>query len=160
MAESKRPPHRPTDYTEELAKEICEAIADSNKGLFDLCQQNPHWPCPQTIRRWKRKREDFCSMYMQAKMDQIEFMVEECISIADDTSNDTLLRKTSSGDEYEAPNNEWINRSRLRVDTRKWLASKLAPRIYGENLKDPNAKDNNKEQDDINSVKDKYQQDV
>ena len=31
-------------------------------------------------------------------------------------------------------NSEWINRSRLRVDTRKWLAGKLCPRLYGDNV--------------------------
>ncbi|WP_367379929.1 hypothetical protein [Legionella quinlivanii] len=29
-------------------------------------------------------------------------------------------------------NSEFIARSRLRINTRKWLASKLAPKIYGQ----------------------------
>ncbi len=57
---------------------------------------------------------------------QIETLVDEIIDIADDSSNDRII-----DDGRERCNGEYIARSRLRVDTRKWLASKLAPKIYG-----------------------------
>jgi hypothetical protein len=126
------PGGRPTDYTPELADEICDKIATSPRGLIALCAENPHWPSRETIYAWKRSKKEFSDKYTQAKIDQIEPLVDECIDIADDTSQDTLVRYDHNGDEYETCNNEFINRSRLRIDTRKWFASKLAPKIYGD----------------------------
>jgi len=130
----KHPGGAPTDYTVELGDEICEVIASSPKGLIALCKENPHWPCREVIYRWKRRHPEFGLKYAQAKADQIEPLIDECIDISDDTSCDTLIRVNQNGEEYEVCNTEWINRSRLRVDTRKWFASKLAPKIYGDKL--------------------------
>jgi hypothetical protein len=33
---------------------------------------------------------------------------------------------------YNVENKEWTNRSRLRIDARKWVASKLKPKVYGD----------------------------
>jgi hypothetical protein len=122
---------RPTDYTEELAEEICETVAGTSKGLVPLCEENIHWPRAQTIRRWIRQNSRFCSMYAQAKLDQADLLVEECMTIADNATNDSLFVERD-GETKEMCNSEWINRSRLRVDTRKWVAARLAPRIYGD----------------------------
>ena len=63
-------------------------------------------------------------------------MTEDCLDIADDVTHDKTINK--NGD--EVCNNEAVNRSRLRVDTRKWLAAKLLPKIYGERLqKEPDS---------------------
>jgi len=47
--------------------------------------------------------------------------------IVDETSNDTIVT-----DKGEIPNSEWMQRSRLRYDARKWLVSKLNPKKYGD----------------------------
>ncbi len=86
------------------------------------------------IYKWRIKHKDFAEMYAQAKRDQAEILIEEVREISDDTSRDTLLRQDKNGDDYEVCNTEWIARSRLRVDTRKWLASKLIPKVYGEKI--------------------------
>lgn len=132
MSEQKHAGGRPTLYTNELALEICDAIATSSKSLITLCSLNQHWPRDRTIRTWFREIPEFQRMYIQAKDDQSELFVEEIIDIADDVSNDTLVRTNKNGEEYEVCNSEWIARSRLRVDTRKWLASKYKPKKYGD----------------------------
>jgi len=124
---------RPTAYTLELAKEICDAIASQSKGLKQLCDENPHWPDRSNIKKWIRKDLTFRAMYTEAKKDQVESLVDDILEIADDTRNDTLTKYDHDGEPYEVCNSEWINRSRLRVDTRKWLAAKLCPRLYGDN---------------------------
>jgi hypothetical protein len=121
---------RPNLYDVKLADEICETIASSNKGLHPLCDENPHWPRVTTIRTWIREIEAFSHKYARAKLDQADFLAEEIIKISDDSSNDTIL----NDDGKTICNSEYIARSRLRVDSRKWLASKLAPRIYGERI--------------------------
>lgn len=35
---------RPTEYSQELAEEICMAIACTAKGLRKLCKEHQHWP--------------------------------------------------------------------------------------------------------------------
>jgi hypothetical protein len=56
-------------------------------------------------------------------------MVEEILEIADDASRDTI--QTEHG---QRADNEWIARSRLRVDARKWLMARLAPKKYGDKM--------------------------
>lgn len=128
--QEKRKVGRPTDYCEEIAKEICDTIACTPKGIIRLCKENPHWPKHETIYRWKRIHSEFSEQYTQAKRDQIEILVDQSLEIADSTENDTI--EDFRGDLVE--NREWINRDRLRVDLRKWMAGKLAPKIYGEKI--------------------------
>jgi|SRR5579864_9435584 hypothetical protein len=126
----------PLTYTKEIGEEICRKIAVSDYGLKRLCAENPHWPCRQTILEWRIKIDEFGVMYAKAKQDQVETLIDDCLDIADDTSRDTIIKTNKDGDEYEVCNTEWINRSRLRIDTRKFLAQKLAPKIYGDKKED------------------------
>lgn len=60
-------------------------------------------------------------------------MAEDIMDISDDGSNDWMER--NYGDKVEwITNGEALQRSRLRVDTRKWLMSKLAAKKYGDKL--------------------------
>ena len=71
--------------------------------------------------------------YAHAKTAQAHYLAEEIIEISDDGTNDwmTVMR----GDEsVEVENKESINRSRLRVDTRKWIAARLAPERFGDKI--------------------------
>jgi hypothetical protein len=123
---------RPTEYTPEMADKICDAIATSNRGLSTLCQQEG-FPCRTTVHKWLRDNEDFAYKYARAREDQADFLAEEILEIADDGSNDTKTIKKGR-EEYEVENTEWTNRSKLRVEARKWIASKLKPKKYGDKL--------------------------
>lgn len=118
---------RPSIYTEDLAQDICDKIASSSKGLKKLCAENPHWPNKDTIFTWLKNNSSFADQYARAKRCQIEALIDEIIEIADDDSNDQKLNESGSA----VCNKEFIARSRLRIDTRKWLASKLVPKVYG-----------------------------
>lgn len=130
MSEDEKKVGRPTVYTQELAEEICEEISCTDDSLEELCQRNPHWPDRRTIYRWRRKHPEFCHLYAQAKIDQIEVLVDKADDIAKDKRYDSEL----SDDGNERPNHEWINRSRLRVDLIKWKAAKLMPKLYGDKI--------------------------
>lgn len=130
---------RPTQYSHNLAKEICSVISTSSKGLAELCKTHPHWPCRDTIYTWISEHEEFSDMYARAKKFQIEVLIDEILEIADDTMQDNIV--TSKGNVIA--NNEWINRARLKIDTRKWLASKLAPRLYGDKIQNEHTGLNN-----------------
>lgn len=64
---------------------------------------------------------------MQAKQCQIEAFIDEILEIADDTTQDLITNERG----HLVSNNSSITRARLRIDTRKWLASKLVPKVYG-----------------------------
>jgi hypothetical protein len=120
----------PLTYTPELGEEICMAIATTSEGLAKLCKLYPHWPNPNTIYEWRIKIKEFGEMYARAKQNQVEVLVDEILTISDDSSNDYI-----PNDEGKLVyNSEHVNRSRLRIDSRKWFAAKLAPRVYGDKV--------------------------
>jgi hypothetical protein len=59
-------------------------------------------------------------------------LIDEILEIADNTSHDTILKTDGNSNKKRVCNSEWIARSRLRIDTRKYLAGKLCPKIYGD----------------------------
>lgn len=121
----------PSSYTQEMADSICAGLADG-KSLRTVCRQ-PGMPCLTTVFKWLREHPDFAQQYARAKEDGIEAMLEDCLEIADDGTNDWMT--IQKGDvEIEIPNREVIDRSKLRVDTRKWFASKLKPKKYGDKI--------------------------
>lgn len=121
------PAGRPTTYTEELGKEICHTIANSSKSLRTISIE---FNVPlRTLLDWLSVNKEFSQQYAQAKEQQADFLAEEMLEIADETSDDTIYT-----DKGPIENREWINRSRLRVDTRKWIASKLKPKKYADRV--------------------------
>lgn len=121
---------RPSSYTPELASEICERLV--NEPLAQICRDE-HIPPIGTVLGWvEDNREGFSERYTRARASQIENMAHEILQIADDSSADIVTRYNEKGDPYEAVDHDHINRSRLRVDTRKWLLSRLRPKVYGD----------------------------
>jgi hypothetical protein len=122
------------EFTEENMDFICEKIAESSLGLVELHEQfKPNFPAKSDIYRELAKNEVFRDKYAQARQMQAEAMADEILRIADDGSND-LMTISKGNESYEVENKEVVNRSRLRVDTRKWLMSKLLPKKYGDRL--------------------------
>jgi len=123
---------RPTGYSNKVAEAICEQIAHG-QGLKSICQADG-MPTDRTVYLWLRMKEhvEFLHMYARAREDQQEHWADEIVEIADDATNDWMLRQTKSGETVAVVNSDNINRSRLRVDTRKWLMAKLMPRKYGD----------------------------
>jgi hypothetical protein len=98
--------------------------------------EDPRMPSKRTIIRWLAdpRLTDFREMYYYARRVAAEVRIDEIFEIADDSSNDWEPVYDKDGVEIgEKPNNEAIQRSRVRIDTRKWYAAKMVPRMYGEN---------------------------
>ena len=83
-----------------------------------------------TFNRWvlANSYHDLCAQYARARELQADQIFDDCIAIADDGQNDTQL----SDDGQVEINYDVIQRSKLRVDTRKWFISKLHPGRYGD----------------------------
>jgi hypothetical protein len=118
---------RPSGYTQEMADIICERLSDG-ESLRKICLDDD-MPAKTTVFKWLGAQPTFANQYARAREVQAETMAEEILEISDETSQDTLF--TEYGDK---PNSEWISRSKLRVEARKWLMSKMAPKKYGEKL--------------------------
>lgn len=121
---------RPTIYANKIADEICERLSEG-ESLNKICHDD-HIPDKATVYRWLSdpERREFCDKYTRARERQAETFIDECVDIADMTEMDTIRKTTKNGDEYDAPDHEWITRSRLRVETRIKIAEKLAPKKY------------------------------
>jgi hypothetical protein len=92
-------------------------------------------PCVATIFNWMRTQPKFLEQYTRAKEESADALVEEMMDIADDGSNDWMEQLDAEGKAKGwRENGEAIQRSRLRVDTRKWVASKLKAKKYGEKM--------------------------
>ncbi len=135
--EEKKKMGRPTIYSDELAQEICSTIACQSRGLTYLCSKNPHWPERTTIFQWRLDKPDFSNLYDKAKYAQAESLADEMLDIADETSSDKVVNNAGN----EVCNSEYVNRSRLRVDTRKWILERLSPKKYGSKLENSRSED-------------------
>lgn len=127
------PAGRPTDYTPEIAQAVCLRLAEG-ESLRSICRDEG-MPPKGTILRWIGIHEEFRDQYAQAKFDGAEALAEEMFEIADDGSNDwmELTDKDDNPYGYKA-NGEHIQRSKLRIDTRKWYLSKIMPKKYGDKI--------------------------
>lgn len=106
---------RPELYSEELGKRICELVAASKYGLRKTLEDHEDLPSMRTVLRWQQNNAHFSQMYAQAKRQQLESMAEDIVDISMDDTLD--------------PNDK-----RIRIDTRKWLLSKLMHKTYGDKL--------------------------
>ena len=120
---------RPTDYTTDLADHICSKLAEG-ESMRTVCAPEG-MPDKSTVFRWIRTIEEFRNQYTISKEEGVEAWAEESIDIADDGTNDWMSRNDPNNEGYSV-NGEHIQRSRLRIETRKWFASKLKPKKYGD----------------------------
>ena len=120
---------RPTKYTTELADKICELTATTSKSLRSICNELDLGV--STVLDWlaSGKYKEFSDKYARAKALQADAMFEEIIEIADDEAKDLL-----DGEFGQQGNAAAVQRAKLRVDARKWAASKLAPKKYGDKI--------------------------
>jgi hypothetical protein len=103
---------RPSSYTKEVAEQICDLIA-AGGHMHVVCAEE--WaPAERTVYQWLRAHEEFAQMYAHARERQQEVFAAEVVLIADNEPDPA--------------------RARNRMDARKWHASKVAPKKWGDRL--------------------------
>lgn len=122
----KRGAGRPPLYTAALASEICKRLA-AGETLRSICRTEG-MPAHSTVLSWTISDEAFSDQYTRAREIGYQIMADEVLEIADDGRNDCW--KDEEGN--PRTDHDVIARSRLRVDTRKWLLSKALPKVYGD----------------------------
>ncbi len=121
---------RPSLSIEALAARICRRLAEG-ESLRAICADKA-MPGISTVMGWlfDGNHDEFSEQYARAREAQAEIRADEIVDIADDDTNDF----TADKDGKLVANGEHIQRSRLRVDARKWIAAKLLPKRYGDKV--------------------------
>ncbi len=123
---------RPSDYGPEITGTICDRLS-AGETLRAICRDED-MPDQTTVFRWLRQHDEFRQQYAQARETQADTWADEIVEIADDGSNDWVARNHGEDDDGWRVNGEHIQRSRVRIDTRKWLMAKSAPKKYGDKI--------------------------
>ena len=115
-------------YTEDIAAQICDLIA---KGQSSREVAKELGISDRVIFKWLDQQPSFVQQYARAREAQADHYFDEIVSIADELEIDA----TYKGEEVSLDvSSSSVARNRLRVDARKWVASKLAPKKYGEKV--------------------------
>lgn len=123
---------RPTLFTAGVASDICKRLADG-ESLRSICAAD-EMPAESTVRLWALEdREGFSAQYASAREIGYHALAEDLLDIADDARNDWMERRGEEDAGWVA-NGEHIQRSKLRIDTRKWMLSKVLPKFYGDKI--------------------------
>lgn len=102
---------RPTVYSEELAQRIFVLLLEG-LSLRKICQMED-MPAQSTVFRWLASpdHKEFCEQYARTREAQRQLFDDEIVDIADEATDNTNAQAV-----------------RVRVEARKYVASKMAPK--------------------------------
>ena len=116
---------RPSTYTTAMGDLICRRIATSTIGTNKLCDMYDDMPSENAIYEWRIDHPDFGEKYAQAKMKQAELSAEKILELS-------VVPTYVDAEGVTRVDSGRVAAQRLLVDSIKWQASKLAPKVYGE----------------------------
>ena len=120
---------RPAVYTKELADIVCQRLA-MGESMRSVSRDDA-MPAMTTLFKWIRTIDEFAQQYDKAKIESADALVEDMLDIAD---NQAVQEIEVDGETHSAVTAVGVSHAKLRVDTRKWAASKLKPKKYGEKV--------------------------
>ena len=115
-----RPTGRPNGYSREMAEKICSALIERHetgrtRSIRDVCDL-PGMPCEKTVYLWLLRNSEFQELYRSARETLAEMMINDLIEEASGATPAT------------------VHVSRLKIDTMKFWAMKVLPRVYGDKV--------------------------
>lgn len=117
---------RPTTYNPEIASIVCQRVATNPVGINRLCKMFDDMPDPTTIFLWRHTHPLFSLQYLEAKKFQSELMVEELEELLEDVHYYT---DDKGQERIDPPSVALVT---AKANNRKWVASRLAPKIWGD----------------------------
>jgi hypothetical protein len=124
---------RPSTYTEEIGDKICQLLAEK-RSLREICAADD-MPAESTVRGWViDDQQGFAAKFSRAREIGYYAMADEILEISDDGKNDWMERQGEGDQKLYTLNGEHVQRSRLRVDTRRWFLSKVLPKVFGDKI--------------------------
>jgi hypothetical protein len=118
-------------FSQELADRICSELAEG-KSLRAVCAQ-VGMPVPATVLNWAEAHPEFGEQYARARERGYQLLADEIVDIAD-TPVLGVETKIKPDGTRETTEGDMLGHRRLQVDTRKWMLSKMLPKIYGDKL--------------------------
>lgn len=122
---------RPSTYTEEVAESICARLS-TGEPLAQICRDEG-MPGYRTVYDWMSARADFSANIARAREAGFDQIAMDCLNIADDKSGDIKF-VGHDDDEREVCNTEFVQRAKLRIETRLKLLAKWDPKRYGDKV--------------------------
>jgi hypothetical protein len=124
------------EYSPAIADEICARLLGDEKSgprsLTSICKDED-MPSRRSVMYWLNQHAEFREKYDKARADQMDFYADEIIEISDDGSRD-YKEVEGKGGAVTVVDHDHVTRSRLRVDSRKWLCGKMHPRRFGDRV--------------------------
>jgi hypothetical protein len=108
-----KPRGRPTLYSRKLADQICDRLAEGTP-LSVICR-DADMPAARTVRHWQRRHPELLPVILAARTEAAQTLADQCLLICENVHGN-------------------VERDRLRITTRMWLASKLGPKTFGDKL--------------------------
>jgi hypothetical protein len=116
---------RPTNYSLELASEICARLSTGEP--VTKITADPKMPAQCTVYFWLNKHPEFKEMYDEARKDGAHTLADQIQAIVDEEPNKIVDEQGNFRVDAGS-----VAHQRLRMDARKWLAAKYLPKVYGE----------------------------
>jgi hypothetical protein len=119
---------RPSTFTDEIFETICNRL-ENGEVLRAICADDA-MPDRSTVIRWITNDDGKRRRYDLARQACVEYWSDEIIQIATDGSHDTIIDERGR----VKCDHEFVARSRLRIDTIKFLMTKINPLKWGDKL--------------------------
>lgn len=120
-------------YTPEERKRIQDRICEQLMMGLPMTKvlKEDGMPSRNTVVTWLRNDEEFKKAYEWAREVQLDFLADEVMEISDDGSGD-IVHFPDGSKKFDS---EHYNRSKLRVESRKWLLGVMRPDQFGQKVK-------------------------
>lgn len=125
----KESPGTKTIFTPELCSKICDFVIEGYTMRQIAAMDG--MPTKASIFRAMSRNEDFAAAYAEARDLQTMMWEDDLTDIADNSNNDWVEKERANGSTEIALNHEAMQRSKLRIETRKWLMACRKPQKYG-----------------------------
>jgi hypothetical protein len=103
---------------------ICQQISEG-KSLSSVIRSNDGMPSYHYVMLMIKNNPEFRGMYEKAIENRADRLAEEILELADEQMPEGLEGPLASA---------WVQQKRMQVDARKWVASKLKPKVYGDRI--------------------------
>lgn len=108
--------------------DLCTHVVEGGHSAEFCRSKGLNYP---TLLHWLNADKTRFELYARAREDRADKIADEIVAISDEVDVST---KYDGEDVRLALDAAAVARNRLRVDARKWVASKLKPRVYGDKL--------------------------
>lgn len=111
----------PADQKAQWVKRMLYHISEGG-SLLSFCRNHPQGPQKTAFYEWLASDAIMADEYVRARERSADTLAEECVAIADEVQD---------AGQFDSAR---VNAARLRVDARKWVASKLKPKTYADRI--------------------------